>query len=562
MIKQFKDLKIKAKFKVVQVVIIAIFVLSLVVAFNAFFQMSSTATMITTVNIPNLMDENLARKDIQALQKRMLIAIINPRMENVKTQKEWLDDRFVVMQGYIDNLKKNVNDASLVANLDQDLQGVIDGANEIFGYLEVGKLKEAKDFYLNGYTDITCEKLAKDLEHIGDYAEGVADMNSRRIETLKMTSTIVLVVVLVLAIILIMIIFQYLSSYITMGIREISSGLLTMSGGEFSYRISDKKFGKDDLGEMVKEYNAMAEDTDAVILDICRVLGEMGEGNFASKVSVPEKFKGEYRKIIEAFEDIHANLREIFSNMASVASEVESKSAQIANGSMSLAQGATEQASTIQELSDKMRAFDENIARSAANAVEAEESSITVSQKINNENQLMQEMLKAMNEIESNAQKINEINKAIDDIAFQTNILSLNASVEAARAGTAGKGFAVVADEVRNLAGKSQDAANETSQLIQGTILSVRNGAKIVAEAAQALEDVIENANKSQAIAKAISREMQEEAEDVKTVSTGLEQISDVVQQNSATSEESSASSQELNEQAANLRKMVGRITY
>lgn len=174
----------------------------------------------------------------------------------------------------------------------------------------------------------------------------------------------------------------------------------------------------------------------------------------------------------------------------------------------------------------------------------------------------MQEMLKAMNEIEGNAQKINEINKAIDDIAFQTNLLSLNASVEAARAGSAGKGFAVVAGEVRNLAGKSQDAANETSKLIQGTILSVRNGAKIVSEAAQALQDVIENANKSQEIAKAISREMQTEAEAVKTVSTGLEQISEVVQQNSATSEESSASSQELNGQAAALRKMVSSISY
>ena len=562
MLKTFNDLRIKAKFRVVQIVIIAIFVFSLVVAFNAFFQMSSTATMITTVNIPNLMDENLARKDIQALQKRMLIAIINPKMDNVKTQKEWLDDRFIVMQGYVDNLKRNVTDQSLVTNLDQDLKGVVDGANEIFAYLEVRKLKEAKDYFLNGYTDITCEKLAKDLEHIGDYAEDVADMNSRRIETLKFTSTIVLVVVLAIAIALILTIFQYLSSYMTKGIHEISSGLLTMADGEFSYRISDERFGKDDLGEMVKEYNSMAEDTDEVILDICRVLEEMGKGNFASKPTVPEKYKGEYGKIIEAFESIHDNLKEIFSKMSTVASEVESRSAQVANGSMSLAQGATEQASTIQELSDKMRAFDENIAKSAANAIEAEESSITVSQKINNENQLMQEMLKAMNEIEGNAQKINEINKAIDDIAFQTNLLSLNASVEAARAGSAGKGFAVVAGEVRNLAGKSQDAANETSKLIQGTILSVRNGAKIVSEAAQALQDVIENANKSQEIAKAISREMQTEAEAVKTVSTGLEQISEVVQQNSATSEESSASSQELNGQAAALRKMVSSISY
>ncbi len=561
MFNKFNDLKIKVKFRIVQIIIIAIFCVAMVVAFNAFIQMSNTATMISTVNIPNLMDENLARKDLQSMNKRLLIALIKADSETISEQRKYFDKVYDTMEGYNERLKAKVTDPSLVTTLDNDLSNVEKKTDEIMALLEAGKKDEAVAMYFSGYND-TCEVLANNLEAIGDYVEGVAERNESKINSLELTSTVVLVIVLILAIALIIIIFQYLSRYITNGISELSQGVITMSKGDFSYQISDEKFGKDDLGEMIGQYNDMASNTNEVITDVCNVLGQMAKGNFAVKASVPEKYVGEYNNINVAFDDIHKNLSNIFSNMSNVASEVETRSAQIANGSMSLAQGSTEQASTLEELSATIRDFNDNIEKSAANAKAAEDSSITVSEKIENENVLMQEMLKAMNEIEQNAQKINEINKAIDDIAFQTNILSLNASVEAARAGSAGKGFAVVAGEVRNLAGKSQDAANETANLIQGTITSVRNGAKIVAEAAQALSDVMENADKSQQIAKEISKEMQEEAETIATVTTGLDQISEVVQQNSATSEESSASCQELNGQAATLRRMVSEISY
>lgn len=562
MISKFKNLKIKVKFMVVQAIIIGIFVISLIVAFNAFFRMSNTATTITNVNIPNLMDENLARKDIQSINKRLLIALIKGDAETLKAQKEYFDKEFVTMQGYMDNLKKNVTDQSLVTSLDADLANVKTSTYEILSLLDEGKQDAAKELYFSGFSDVISEKLANSLEDIGDYAEAAADTNKEKIDSLRVTSIVLLVVVLLIAVAMILVAFNYLSMYITNGINELSLGVQTMAKGDFSYQIASHKFGDDDLGDMVSKYNDMAHNTNEVITDVCTVLGEMAKGNFAAKAAVPNKYVGEYNKVNVAFEDIHDNLSNIFKNMADVATEVESRSAQIANGSMSLAQGATQQASTLEELSATIRDFNETIDKSAANAKAAEESANIVSEKIENENALMQEMLKAMNEIEQNAQKINEINKAIDDIAFQTNILSLNASVEAARAGSAGKGFAVVAGEVRNLAGKSQDAANETATLIQDTIVSVRNGAKIVSEAAQALSDVMENADKSQVIAKAISSEMQAEAATMANVTTGLEQISDVVQQNSATSEESSASCQELNGQAATLRKMVNDITY
>jgi methyl-accepting chemotaxis protein len=168
----------------------------------------------------------------------------------------------------------------------------------------------------------------------------------------------------------------------------------------------------------------------------------------------------------------------------------------------------------------------------------------------------------AMKEIEDKSNQIENIIKAIDDIAFQTNILALNAAVEAARAGAAGKGFAVVADEVRNLAGKSADAATETSTLIQSAIEAIHKGSKMVGSAAHELDEVKDNAIKSKELVASIANEMQKEAESISEITTGLEQISQVVQQNSATAEESSASSNELNDHATLLKDMVAKITY
>ena len=172
----------------------------------------------------------------------------------------------------------------------------------------------------------------------------------------------------------------------------------------------------------------------------------------------------------------------------------------------------------------------------------------------------MNEMTSAMQEISLAAENIKKVIKVIDDIAFQTNILSLNAAVEAARAGSAGKGFAVVADEVRNLAGKSSEAVKSTTSLIESALDAVSHGEEIAERTHTAFEKLAEQVQKVVSTIGEISDASREQADAIQEITSGVDQISSVIQTNSATSQESAAASEELSGQANMLNSLVNRF--
>ena len=218
----------------------------------------------------------------------------------------------------------------------------------------------------------------------------------------------------------------------------------------------------------------------------------------------------------------------------------------MASGSQALAQGATEQASSVEELSDRISQISGQISKTSEYAQHADELGKKSEIVVRKSQDEMKQMLQAIHDIAAASENIQKIIKVIDDIAFQTNILALNAAVEAARAGNAGKGFAVVADEVRNLAQKSADAIEDTTELIGNSLEHVQHGEKLASSTDEAFDQVADQVTQILEMVNKIAEASRGQAVSAAQITQSVEQISSVVQMNSATSEESAAASEEL----------------
>ena len=297
--------------------------------------------------------------------------------------------------------------------------------------------------------------------------------------------------------------------------------------------------------------------TNAVIADIDYLMTEMSQGNFDIEPKVSEKYVGDYANILDAFKRLKTGLTESFRNILAISEQVSDGASQVSSGAQTLAQGATEQASSIQELSASVAEISSRVKKNAEDSERAKRLSADAELIVNASVEDMALARQAMDEISSTSKDISKVIKAIDDIAFQTNILALNAAVEAARAGNAGKGFAVVADEVRNLSQKSAEAAKNTTTLIENSIIAVEKGSQLVSKTSASFAEVAAKSSEVGIIVDEISVQAQEQAAAVNQVSIGIDQVSSVVQMNSATSEESAAASQELSSQAVVLKNLV-----
>ncbi len=320
---------------------------------------------------------------------------------------------------------------------------------------------------------------------------------------------------------------------------------------------------KDETKLLAEATGKAVNELKEIVYDVTRVLEAVADGDLT--VDVDEKaemYVGDYKNIYDSLVSIKTSLQATMEQIDVAAEQVTSGSEQVSIGASNLSEGSTSQASSVAQLASNIRTIADLINANADDAANASGLTNKAGQAMGDATVSMDSLVTAMNEIADLSEEIKKINKTIEDIAFQTNILALNAAVEAARAGAAGKGFAVVADEVRNLAGKSQEAAKNTTALIENTVLAIQKGNELVSDVANKMNDVSASAGAVAQINGKISEESKNTALSINEITVGIDQISNIVQTNSATSQQSAAAAEELAGQANTLKNLIEAFKY
>lgn len=255
------------------------------------------------------------------------------------------------------------------------------------------------------------------------------------------------------------------------------------------------------------------------------------------------------------------SLNKLLGQVNNAVEQVANGSDQVSQASQNLSQGATEQASSLEEVTSSANEINSQAKQNAENAGEAHSIARQATDDAQSGKSKMDQLLEIMERINASSDEINKVVKVIDDIAFQINLLALNANVEAARAGKYGKGFAVVADEVRNLAVKSADSVKETTNMVNETVDNIRKGMNATGETAKQLESIVDGSGKVANFLEEIAQASREQAQAIEQITEGLDQIDEATQSNTASAEESASASEELAGQAQQLRSMVAQFT-
>ncbi len=371
------------------------------------------------------------------------------------------------------------------------------------------------------------------------------------------TAFTVNMVVIVIMILLIVLVNVFIGKSIVKPLEEVRAKISEMSDGHLSGGNVTVR-SNDELGELARAVNSMAEYNNGIINDIHYYAEEIGKENLCVKPRA--QYVGDYIPVKKSLESIVESMREIVGNVESAGREVSISSAQMSTNSAVLSQAAAEEADTVSQLNESLHSVHDQINNSAEKAAQARSMTEETVASMNEGSEKMSRMLDAMREINTTSSQIANIIKTIQDISFQTNILSLNASIEAARAGAAGKGFAVVAGQVGNLANKTAQAAKSTTGLIETSLKAVDHGTVIANETAEMLGMIVSKAGESATVVEEIADASTKQAESIKQVLEGMNSISSAVSQISVSAKECADSSELLATQSAMLHETVDKF--
>ena len=564
--KRIANLKVEGKLKVYQMTVLVMTLFLVLVALISTVVIRSNIEKITKVWSPSLeylQDLETMTAKYRIKQYQHLVesdaAVMNSCEEEIKKLESQIQDTDAKLEAIMSansKAQKGQDDYEVANAAWEEYRAASD---EILKLSREGKQQEASKL-MTGEVYEDYKSFSKKLTILRDKFQVELD----QAKTMANVCTVIIFIVIVAAGLAIAVVTTMIGKIITNSITEpvkqIDAAVASLRKGELSNVEMLTYESEDEFGDTIRNLKEAMGILADYVSEISVEVKAIAQGNLTRNGDDITDFLGDFSELKTSLLYILKRFNSTLTEISNLAEQVSSNSSEVENASKSLADGATEQAGVIEELNatiDTVVDMAEDTAKETQNASARVKASAN---KANEEKEKMNELLTEMEHITEISKEIGNIITDIEDIASQTNLLSLNASIEAARAGEAGKGFAVVADQIGKLAGDSAQAAVNTRDLIEKSLQEIENGNQITEKTVAALNKILESMNDFANAVKGASESSTEQANMLKQIEQGIEQISSVVQSNSAAAEETSATSQELSAQSEGLKNLVGRF--